>query len=426
MQFLYFLQQTFVWLLTIYWIYQLIISIYALIKFKDKPLITNKNHKFLAIIPAYNEEAVIGNLIESLKQQNYPKDKYEIYVIADNCTDNTEKIARDLGAKVFVRTETDPKLKNKGAALRKFFNFVLNDKKSDYDAFCIFDSDNIVDPNFFKVMNKHLNQGEDVVQGYRDIKNPDDNWITAGYAIFYWTMNRFYHLARYNAGLSPLINGTGFMVRMDVIKETGWQTDTLTEDIEFSLKRIISGNKLGWAVDAVVYDEQPVDFKASWNQRTRWTMGHIQCLKEYTKPLSDAAIEKRTLMNFDGLLYMLGSIPMFIITIFLLLINAVFYLTKGMTTAAFTLNIVKYIVPTFLLPIFSGLVVMWMDKKPVKKMAKGLLLYPLFLGSWLLINFRCLFKKNVTWQKIEHTKSIKIDDKVDSKEKADKKVKQTS
>ena len=113
MQFLYFLQQTFVWLLTIYWIYQLIISIYALIKFKDKPLITNKNHKFLAIIPAYNEEAVIGNLIESLKQQNYPKDKYEIYVIADNCTDNTEKIARDLGAKVFVRTETDPKLKKK-------------------------------------------------------------------------------------------------------------------------------------------------------------------------------------------------------------------------------------------------------------------------------------------------------------------------
>ena len=141
---------------------------------------------------------------------------------------------------------------------------------------------------------------------------------------------------------------------------------------------------------------------------------------------SDAAIEKRTLMNFDGLLYMLGSIPMFIVTIFLLLINAVFYLTKGMTTAAFTLNIVKYIVPTFLLPIFSGIVVMWMDKKPIKKMAKGLLLYPLFLGSWLLINFRCLFKKNVTWQKIEHTKSIKIDDKVNSKDKTDKKVKQTS
>lgn len=79
------------------------------------------------------------------------------------------------------------------------------EEDANYDAFCIFDADNIVDVNFLKNMNKKLCQGEDVVQGYRDIKNPTDNWITAGYAIFYWTMNRMYHLARYNLGLSPLI-----------------------------------------------------------------------------------------------------------------------------------------------------------------------------------------------------------------------------
>jgi len=71
----------------------------------------------------------------------------------------------------------------------------------------------------------------------RDIKNPTDSWISAGYAIFYWMMNRFYHLARYNLGLSPLINGTGFMVKFDIIKPNGWQTITLTEDIEFSLNK---------------------------------------------------------------------------------------------------------------------------------------------------------------------------------------------
>ena len=109
--------------------------------------------------------------------------------------------------------------------------------------------------------------------------------MSAGYALFYWTMNRFYHLARYNLGLSPLINGTGFMVKFDVIKPEGWNTKTLTEDIEFSLKRIISGKRLGWATDAIVYDEQPVGFKQSWKQRTRWTVGHIQCMSEYTKPL---------------------------------------------------------------------------------------------------------------------------------------------
>ena len=410
MQFLYFLQQAIIWLITIFYLYQLVISLFSFVKLKDKPYIVNKKHKFILILPAHNEEAVIGNLISSLKELDYPKDLYDIQVIADNCTDNTEKIARDMGTKVFVRTETDPNKKTKGYALQAFLKTLLSDKNMDYDAFCVFDADNIVDKNFLNVMNKHLCQGEEVVQGYRDIKNPTDSWISAGYAIFYWMMNRFYHLARYNAGLSPLINGTGFMVKFDAIRETGWNTNTLTEDIEFSLKTIIQGKKLGWAVDAICYDEQPVKFGPSWSQRSRWTMGHIQCLREYTGELAKAANENKTLMNLDGLLYMFGSIPMFIISIVLLVINAIVYLNKGMTSTAFAINILRFVVPTFFLPIGVALLIMILDKKPISKMWKGLLMYPVFLGSWLLINFKCLFQKNTTWDKIEHTRNVKIDD----------------
>lgn len=415
MQYLYFIQQALIWIITIYWIYQLVVSICSLITLKEKPLLEKKNHKFLTIIPAHNEENVVGNLIESLKNQNYPKDKYDICVIADNCTDKTKEIAEKLGVKVFERKEDDPTKKTKGEALKLFLNTILSDSKADYDAFCVFDADNIVDKNFIKAMNKHLCQGEEVVQGYRDIKNPTDSWISSGYAIFYWTMNRFYHLARYNIGLSPLINGTGFMVKLDSIRPTGWNTNTLTEDIEFSLKRIIQGKKLGWATDAIVYDEQPVKFKPSWSQRSRWTIGHIQCLLEYTKPLAKSAKSNKTLMNFDGLLYMLGSIPMFIITILLLVLNAVSYLFKGMTTADFILNILRYVIPTFLLPILMAIVIMAIDKKPIKKMWKGLLMYPVFLGSWLVINFKCLFKRDTTWEKIEHVRNVKIND-VENKE----------
>ena len=411
MQFLYFIQQALIWIITIYWIYQLIISVCSLITLKEKPLIVNKNHKFLAIIPAHNEEAVVGNLIESLQKQNYPKNKYDICVIADNCTDKTKEVAESYGVKIFERYEEDPAKRTKGDALRLFLNTLLADPNMDYDAFCVFDADNIVDANFISAMNKHLCQGEEVVQGYRDIKNPTDSWIASGYAIFYWTMNRFYHLARYNAGLSPLINGTGFMVKFDVIRPTGWNTNTLTEDIEFSLKRIIQGKKLGWATDAIVYDEQPVKFKPSWSQRSRWTIGHIQCLFEYTKPLAKAASTNKTLMNFDGLLYMLGSIPMFVITILLLVLNAISYLFNGMTTPDFIMNIVRYVVPTFFLPILTALIIMIIDKKPIKKMWKGLLMYPIFLGSWLLINFKCLFKRDTTWEKIEHVRNVKIEDK---------------
>lgn len=407
MEYLYILQQAMVWIITIYWVYQLIISLCSLIKVKDKPLVEDKEHRFMMIIPAHNEEKVVRELVESLKNLDYKKELYDIYVIADNCTDNTAQIAKEAGAIVYERF--DEKHKTKGYALQWFLQQKI-DEDAPYDAFCIFDADNIVDKNFLKAMNKKLNQGEDVVQGYRDIKNPSDSWVTAGYAIFYWTMNRFYHLARYNLGLSPLINGTGFMVKFDVVKPEGWKTKTLTEDIEFSLKRIIAGKKLGWATDAIVYDEQPVGFKQSWSQRSRWTVGHMQCLKEYTKPLAVAVKDNKTVMNFDGLLYMLGTVPMFVLTIILLILNVILFLTNGMSVGDLLWNAVRYIVPTFLLPIFTGLMIMIIDKKPIRPMIKGLLLYPLFLGSWLLINFKCLFKRETSWEKIEHNVSKSIGD----------------
>ena len=409
MEYLYIIQQALVWLVTIYWLYQLVISVCSFVKVKDKPLIVDKNHKFMAILPAHNEEKVIGNLIDSLKKQDYPKELLDIYVIADNCTDNTAKIAKEAGAIVFERKEKNKEKQTKGAALQWFLNKKIKEN-ADYDAFFVFDSDNIVDVNFTKEMNKKLCQGEEVVQGYRDIKNPTDSWVTAGYAIFYWTMNRFYHLARYNIGLSPLINGTGFMVKFDIVKPTGWNTKTLTEDIEFSLKRIITGKRLGWAKNAIVYDEQPVGFKQSWSQRSRWTVGHIQCLKEYTGPLAGAVKEYKTVMNFDGLLYMLGSIPMFILSIVLVILNFVIYAGGGMETQELIFNCLKYILPTLFLPIFTGIAIMWLEKKPIKPMLKGLALYPLFLGSWLLINFKCLFVRNTKWEKIEHVRDINIKD----------------
>ena len=407
MEYVYILRQALVYIITIFWIYNFGISLFSLIKFKDGPLKINKKHKFMAILPAHNEEAVIGNLVDSLMNQDYDKELLDIYVIADNCTDNTAKIAKEHGAIVLERF--DDEHKTKGYALNWFLQQKIRDN-ADYDAFFVFDADNIVDKNFTKNMNKKLCQGEEVVQGYRDIKNPTDSWVTAGYALFYWTMHRFYHLARYNIGLSPLLNGTGFMVKFDLIKDTGWDTVTLTEDIEFSLKRIIKGRRLGWATDAIVYDEQPVSFKASWSQRSRWTVGHIQCISKYTKPLAQATKENKTLMNFDGFLYIIGSIPMFVLTLVLLLTNFLIYAGEGMTTVQLIDSLVRYAVPTFLLPIFTAMIVMALDKRPIKPMAKGLLCYPLFLGSWLLINFKCLFKRETTWEKINHVRSIKISD----------------
>ena len=406
MKYIYILQQALGWIIVIYWLYQLIISACALIQFKEKPLIKNKKHKFMMILPAHNEASVIGALVESLQALDYPKELYDIYVIADNCTDNTAQIAKDLGAIVYERF--DEKKKTKGFAMQWFLNQKIKEN-ADYDAFCVFDADNVVDKNFLNAMNKKLCQGEEVVQGYRDIKNPADSWISAGYALFYWMMNRFYHLARYNLGLSPLINGTGFMVDFNLIKPTGWDTITLTEDIEFSLKNIAKGRKLGWATDAIVYDEQPTEFKQSWSQRSRWTVGHLQCMKYYTKDLAEGVLEYRTLMNFDGFLYLMG-IPMMIVTFLLLAINTVIFLADGMSAGALIFNYIKYIVATFIVPVLTAVFVMFIEKKPIKKMWKGILLYPVFMASWILINIKCIIKPNTQWEKIEHKRNVKIND----------------
>ena len=405
MEYLYILKQVLVYILTAYWCYQTAISLCSLIKLKDKPYLTNKKHKFMAIIPAHNEERVVSNLIESLKNQTYDKDLYDIYVIADNCTDNTANVARRAGAIVLERF--DPAHKTKGYALQWLLKQKI-EENADYDAFFVFDADNIVDKDFILNMNKKLCQGEDVVQGYRDIKNPTDNWITAGYALFYWTMHRLYHLARYNVGLSTLLNGTGFMVRFDVVKPDGWQTEPLTEDIEFSLKRIIKGKKLGWATDAIVYDEQPTSFKQSWSQRSRWTVGHMQCMKRYTGELFNSVKEHRSLVTFDGFLYIVGTTPMLVITMLVLFINCAMYAAQSMTNLEFAINILRYLVPTLLLPIGTAVVAMALDRKPIKPMLKGLLYYPLFMGTWVIINIKCLFKRETTWEKIEHVRDIKI------------------
>ena len=136
----------------------------------------------------------------------------------------------------------------------------------------------------------------------------------------------------------------------------------------------------------------------------------MQCIKEYTKQLANSAKENKTMMNIDGFLYIVGSIPMFIITLVILATNFLMYAGNGMTNEELIINILRFLIPTFLLPIGTAAIAMLLDRRPIKPMLKGLLCYPLFMGSWLLINFKCLFKRETTWEKIDHVRNIKIGD----------------
>ena len=360
----------------------------------------------MAVVCARDEERVIRALVLSLLNQDYPRELIDIYVIADNCTDNTVRIARSLGVNVYERF--NPTQLGKGYALEWFFSQILAQKPHAYDAFCVFDADNIVDPGFFRAMNHKLCCGEEIVQGYRDMKNPTDNWISLSYSFHYWSNNLLYHLPRYNLGLSPLINGTGFMVSMQVLREQGgWHTKTMTEDIEFSLLNIAQGRKIGWATDAIVYDEQPLKFRQSYKQRMRWSVGHLQCFGAYFPLLVKALFKYRNLTIVDTLLYISGM-PLLLVSMLLLFV----YIIGAQIGFTNESTIFSYMISFFLfavcMPIVQAVVTMLIEKRlTLARFFRGLLSYPLFLLSWVFINLMSIFKlRDITWESVEHTRNI--------------------
>jgi cellulose synthase/poly-beta-1,6-N-acetylglucosamine synthase-like glycosyltransferase len=268
------------------------------------------NSKFAMIVAAHDEEIVIGRLIESMKNQNYPKELYDIYVIADNCTDKTAEIARGYGVTVCERNVDDKR--GKGYALEWMFDKLFKMEKS-YDSIAIFDADNLVHLDFLKEINSKINQGYKVVQGYIDSKNPDDSWIATSYSIAFWSQNRIFQLARNNVGFSNQIGGTGFAIATETLKKLGWGATCLTEDLEFTCKLVLNGEKVGWAHDAKIYDEKPLKLKQSWVQRRRWMQGFADVASRYCLKLFKKAIKERKWYMFDAGLYVLQPFTVLLI-----------------------------------------------------------------------------------------------------------------
>lgn len=258
-------------------------------------------NRFALLVAAHNEEAVIGSIVKNLKKINYPKDMYDIFVIADNCEDNTAEIARGYGAKVHERF--DNVKKGKGHSLEWMFKRIFA-MEAKYDAISVLDADNLVSSNFLLEMNKHLCLGHKVVQGYLDSKNPNDTWISGNNSIAFWVSNRLIQLPRYYLGLSCYLGGTGFIIATSVLKEIGWGANSLVEDLEFSLKLILRGLKVYWAHDAVIYDEKPLKLGQSWKQRKRWMQGHFDCTKRYFMHLLVKAIKQKNPAAFDAVMYL--------------------------------------------------------------------------------------------------------------------------
>ncbi|MEE0808018.1 MAG: glycosyltransferase family 2 protein [Acutalibacteraceae bacterium] len=250
------------------------VGIVATRKFKP----AKECHKYAIIVAARNESTVIGNLIDSIKRQNYPEDKLDIFVAADNCTDDTAAIARDMGAICYERFDNEHR--TKGYALQYLVECIRRDYGIDaYEGYILFDADNLLASDYLEQMNNAFDAGEKIITSYRNTKNFDDNWIAASYGVHWLRTIRNEHRPRSLFHLATRIQGTGFLFAHELIKD-GWNWVSLTEDRAFCADAVAKGYKISYNHDAIFYDEQPVSLRIAMRQRIRWAKGHLQAFAE--------------------------------------------------------------------------------------------------------------------------------------------------
>lgn len=235
-----------------------------------KPGADQPVNRFAVLVPAHNEELLIGTLCKSLLEVDYPKAQYVVHVIADNCTDNTPSIAATYGVHVLQRN--DPANAGKGQALAWALRQIDLDR---FDAVFIVDADNYVDGNVLVELNRLINGGEQAIQCYNAVGNCEDSWFTQLLHVSRTIGNQLYHEAKYRLGLSSYLMGNGLCFRADLLKQKGWTAFSAGEDWEYYAQLVELGVMIGFAAKAKVFHQESKSLSQATSQRLRWSSGRF-------------------------------------------------------------------------------------------------------------------------------------------------------
>lgn len=391
-----------------------IVGIFAKKKFPK----TETKLKYGIIIPARNEEAVVGNLIKSVYKNKYPQDKLQVFVIAHNCTDKTAQISRELGATVYEYN--NPNECTMGYAFRHLFKCIEKDYGTqNYDGFFLFNADNVLDENYFDKMNDAFvaENKESVITSFRNSKNFGSNVMSGLYGMYFASGCRLESRGRTVCGCSTRVQGTGYVISSKVVKD-GWPYVTLTEDWEFSADQILHGNKIKYCDDAVFYDEQPTTTKVMLRQRIRWAKGHLLVCLSKTKQLF-ARLFKRSkngksnkVSTYD---IFINIMPLCVISACLTILNFIMLLFCPLFGFSLKSVLFDYLIGFansllfgYISMFISGVIIFILERKRIKnvKFYKKVLMafaWPIFIALSIPIEFVALFSRNVGWKTIPHT-----------------------
>ena len=367
-------------------------------------------HRFAVLIAARNEETVIGNLLDSIKAQSYPERFLKVFVVADNCRDKTAETARAHGAEVYERHNAS--LRGKGYALDFLLREIERHAHNEFDGYIVLDADNVLERDFVSRMNETFSEGKDIVTCYRDSKNYGDNWISAGYALWFLREAQYLNNARMRLGSSCAVSGTGFLFSDGVLEACGgWNFFLLTEDIEFTIDNVVRGGKVGYAAGAVLYDEQPTSFAQSWRQRMRWSKGYLQVFRKYASELF-SGIARGSFSCYD---MTMNIMPAAVLTGLSVVVNigaAIANATSGGSMAVLAVSVLQTLMSLYLTLFVLGAITTVTEWKNIRCAAWKKVLYaftfPLFMLTYVPICIASLFTK-VEWKPICHTRVMTLE-----------------
>jgi cellulose synthase/poly-beta-1,6-N-acetylglucosamine synthase-like glycosyltransferase len=371
------------------------------------------NKKFAILVPAHNERDVIKNLLDSLLYLNYPKELYDIYIICDNCTDDTEYVVGEHPLKCELLIFKGDAQSNKAKALNRATEKILSLKE--YDAFCYFDADSLVHPKFLKAMCVRLKNGDIAIQAQQVPKNIRESIVSLIVSSGQFITNYFFQKPKEYLGLSATLHGKGICFSIDVVKKFKWDEECLTEDLEMQMRLILNGVHINWCENAIVYDEQPVHISQYVKRSIRWTRGSLDTAKKHALNLLKGFMKTLDLRMFEAFIYCVGVYRIALISF----CGVMMYFTSDRFNIFLEIFyhipsdwILKFIIitfPFFVFP-FSVLVMRKIDfaiflgyfMQPVL----GFLRMPIFLLG--------IVKDKKKWDKTEHTSKYTIFDVVNS------------
>ena len=346
--------------------------------------------RFAVVVAARNEEAVIPRLVESLLGQEYPRELFDVYIVPNNCTDDTAGAALRAGANILSCQQP---VHQKGDALRQAFEQL---DCCGYDGYVVFDADNVVDRYYLKQTNDAFCAGAQVVKGRQVALNPKQSWVAGCYDMYFAGFDLLFNLPRANSMRSAKLVGTGFAVHRSVLKQLGgWNTQTIAEDAEFSAQCALAGVRVCWAPEAITYDEEPCSFWVSLRQRKRWCSGVLQVGR---KMLPELAVSHRSTLCLDMLFFLLTAQLQPVSALLMITSQTVNLFSGNLSIQALVISVNLY----WLICSMLAAVLQRISRGKESRNFRSVLLFPLFMLSWMPLQILALFHKTTNWQQIRH------------------------